>query len=113
MDLLVAVSLPLFLGVAREFLSPSTLGPLPTELLLLATLDPVRGILDTEEDLLEEEEAPVRVALGIPLDLLGLAWPDGTWSWLLRILCGAWLWLSAAPDSLLCSQDLRMFTQLN
>ena len=80
---LVAVSLPLFLGVAREFLSPSTLGPRPTELLLLATLAPATGILDTEEDLLEEE-APV--AVGIPLDLLGLVCPDGTGSWLLRIL---------------------------
>ena len=84
LDLLVAVSLPLFLGVAREFLSPSTLGPLgPTELLLLATLAPATGIRDTEEDLLEEE-APE--AVGIPLDLPGLVWPAGTWSWLLLIL---------------------------
>ena len=60
------VSLPLFLGVIREFLSPRMLGPRPVELLLLATLGPATGILDTEEDLLEEE-APV----GIPLDLPG------------------------------------------
>ena len=82
----VAVSLPLFLGVAREFLSPNTLGPRPTELLLLlATLAPGMGILDTEEDLLEEE-APITVTVGIPLDLPGLGCPAGTWSWLLRIL---------------------------
>ena len=61
------------------------LGPRPVELLLLATLVPATGILDTEEDLLEEE-APDTVAVGIPLDLLGLVCPDGTGSWLLRIL---------------------------
>ena len=61
------VSLPLFLGVIREFLSPRMLGPRPVELLLLATLVAATGILDTEEDLLEEE-APVL----IPLDLPGL-----------------------------------------
>ena len=83
----VVVSLPLFLGVAREFLSPNTLGPRPTELLLLlATFAPGMGILDTEEDLLEEEAAPVTVTVGIPLDLPGLDCPAGTWSWLLRIL---------------------------
>ena len=59
----------MFLGVIREFLSPRMLGlaPRPVELLLLATLVPARGILDTEEALLEEEEA-----VGIPLDLPGL-----------------------------------------
>ena len=64
--------LPLFLGVIKEFLSPRMLGlaPRPVELLLLATLVPATGILDTEEDLLEEE-APDTV--GIPLDLPGLA----------------------------------------
>lgn len=76
----------MFLGVAREFLSPSTLGPLgPTELLLLATLAPATGIRETDEDLLEEE-APETVIVGIPLDLPGLVWPAGTWSWLLLIL---------------------------
>ena len=70
-DLLVEVSLPLFLGVIREFRSPRMLGlgPRPMELLLLATLVPGIGILDTEEALLEDE-APVTV--GIPLDLPGL-----------------------------------------
>ena len=63
------VSRPLFLGVIREFLSPRMLGPRPVELLLLATLVPAMGILDTEEALLEEE-APA--AVGIPLDLPGL-----------------------------------------
>ena len=105
------VNLPLFLGVAREFLSPSTLEPRPTELLLLATLAAARGILEAEEDLLvveeeeEEEEAP--------LDLPGLVCTAGTWSWLLLILCGAWLWLSAPPDSLLWSQDLRILSTLS
>ena len=80
------MSLPLFLGVIREFLSPSTLGPRPVELLRLATLVPATGIRDTEEDLLEEEEATV----GMPLDLPGLGGPAETWpwSWLRRILCG-------------------------
>ena len=67
-DLLVEVCLPLFLGVIREFLSPRMLGlaPRPVELLLLATLVPATGILETEEDLLEEE-----ATVGIPLDLPG------------------------------------------
>ena len=90
----------MFLGVIREFLSPRMLGlaPRPVELLLLATLVAATGILDIEEDLLEEE-APV----GIPLDLPGLACPAGTWSWLRLNLWGAWL--SAPPDSRFCSQD--------
>ena len=98
--------LPLFLGVMREFLSPRMLGfgPRPVELLLLATLVPATGILDTEEALLEEEEA---VGMGIPLDLPGLDCPAGTWSWLRLTLWGA-AWLSVPLDSLslLCSQDL-------
>ena len=82
---LLAASLPLFLGVIREFLSPSTLGPRPVELLLLATLVPATGIRDTEEALLEDEDN-----VGIPLDLPGLAVPAETWpwSWLRLILCG-------------------------
>ena len=69
----MAGSLPLFLGVIREFLSPRMLGlgPRPMELLLLATLVAAMGILDTEEALLEDE-APVAVTVGIPLDLPGL-----------------------------------------
>ena len=101
------VSLPLFLGVIREFRSPRMLGlgPRPLELLLLATLVPATGILDMEEALLEEE-APV----GMPLDLPGLGCPAGTWSWLRLNLWGAWL--SAPPDSLFCSQDLLILLTL-
>ena len=93
-----------FLGVTREFLSPST-GPRPVELLRLTDLlvpafAPGTGIRDTEDALLEDE------ATDAMLDLPGLAEP-GTWSWLRLILCGAWLSFDP-PASLVCSQDLLM-----
>ena len=54
----------LFLGVIREFLSPSTPGPRPVELLLLPGLlavafTPGTGMRDTEDDLLEDEAPAV------------------------------------------------------